>query len=171
MVGSSTSSSEPGNDNVNEECDHRGAILEGLGEQLHPIEERMEHLEAADHEELHQEMESHFGFDCYKQCGIGVSDPYGAFKKLFYCVSPIYDKEQADHDGLHSQHNIGYKERKKRNEKSDWTESARIARWSCQTLILIGLHYQHIIIINARLDSTMTPRANLVAKKWHLAIY
>jgi len=71
-------------------------ILKGL--RLHQIEEHMECLEA-----LHQEMESPFGYDCCKQCDLGVTDSYGMFKKLCYCVPPIYDEEQEGHEGLHQE--------------------------------------------------------------------
>ena len=51
-------------------------------------------------EALHQEMESPFGYDCCKQCGLGVTDSYGMFKNWCYCVPPIYDEEQEDHEGI-----------------------------------------------------------------------
>jgi hypothetical protein len=85
--------------NVNQECDHLDVILEGLG--LHQIEEHMEYLESTGHQALHQEMESSFGYDCCKQCGLGITDSYGMFKKWCYYVPPIYDEEQEVHEGLH----------------------------------------------------------------------
>ena len=91
MAGRERRRANSGSDNVNQEHDHHDVILKGL--RLHQIEEHMECLEA-----LHQEMESPFGYDCCKQCSLGVTDSYGMFKKWCYCVPPIYDE---DHEGLH----------------------------------------------------------------------
>jgi len=93
MAGRERRRANSGSDNVTQEHDHLDVILEGLG--LHQIEEHMECCEA-----LHQEMESPFGYDCCKQCDLGVTDSYGMFKKWCYCVPPIYDEEQEDHEGL-----------------------------------------------------------------------
>jgi hypothetical protein len=90
-----------GSNNVNQEHDHHDVILEGLGP--HQIEEHMECLEASGHEALYQEMEMSFGYDCCKQCDLGVTDSYGMIKKWCYYVPPIYDEEQEDYEGLHQE--------------------------------------------------------------------
>ena len=48
MAGRQRRRANSGNDNNNnQERDHRDVILKGLGEQLHQIQERLEHLEVA----------------------------------------------------------------------------------------------------------------------------
>jgi len=47
MAGCQRHGANSGNDNNNQECDNRDVILKGLGEQLHQIQERLEHLEVA----------------------------------------------------------------------------------------------------------------------------
>ena len=47
MAGCQRHGANSGNDNNNQERDNRDVILKGLGEQLHQIQERLEHLEVA----------------------------------------------------------------------------------------------------------------------------
>ena len=104
MAGRQCRRANSSSDNVNQEHDHHDVILEGLG--LHQIEEHMGCLQATCREALQQEMESPFGYDCSKQCDLGVTDSYGMIKKWCYCVPPIYDEEQEHHEG-HEQE-VGY---------------------------------------------------------------
>jgi hypothetical protein len=101
MAGHERHRANSGSNNVNQEHDHHDVILEGLGP--HQIEEHMECLEASGHEALYQEMEMSFGYDCCKQCDLGVTDSYGMIKKWCYYVPPIYDEEQEDYEGLHQE--------------------------------------------------------------------
>jgi hypothetical protein len=65
MAGHQRCRGNSGNDNNNQEHDHRDAILEGLGEQLHQIQEHLDRLEAAGHESHRQEGAAHEGVDCH----------------------------------------------------------------------------------------------------------
>lgn len=50
---------DSGNNITNQEHDLHDVILEGLGEQIHQVQERLEHLEAASCEVPHQEVVGH----------------------------------------------------------------------------------------------------------------
>ena len=61
MAGRQRHRANSGNDNNNQERDHRDVILEGLGEQLRQIQERLERLEAAGRRPGRREGAAHEG--------------------------------------------------------------------------------------------------------------
>ena len=40
--------------------------------------------------------ENSFDYDCCNQCGHGIIDSYGAFKRWCYCIPSVYDEELDD---------------------------------------------------------------------------
>ena len=63
----------------------------------------MECLEATGCEALRQEMESLFVMIAASNAVLELPIRMGMFNKRCYCVPPIYDEEQEDHEGLHQE--------------------------------------------------------------------